>query len=270
MEKSMRLPGMEGIPQYGICPFEPLRERLRSCWAAARLPQSARSVIVCLFPYFTHGKGNLSRYAAVPDYHQVAGGLLEQAAAELKQAFPGKQFVAFTDNSPIPEVYAACVAGLGVLGRHGLLITPVFGSYVFIGEIVTDQAFPAEAHPLRECPGCGACERACPTGAAGISGDKGACLSAVTQKKGDLSPAEAQMIRESGCIWGCDLCQEACPLNRDTPQTSLPGFLSDIRKSFNPGDPLEGRAFGWRGRAVIERNARLLKPDMAGKTGKSS
>ena len=97
----------------------------------------------CLsFPYAVKDlpKRNISRYAIVADYHIVAMEMLNSISEQLMLEFPGFQFEPFVDNSPIREVHAAVLAGIGVLGKNALLIHPQYGSYVFIGEIVTDLA----------------------------------------------------------------------------------------------------------------------------------
>ncbi len=243
-----------GLP-FGFCAFGDL-DPLLPCRAAARLPQNAQSVVMLAFPYKTAVEPqNISRYATVPDYHAVCGEILQTLADKL-QAAVGGSWVPFTDNSPIPEVKAAVLAGLGVRGKNGLLITREYGSYVFLGELVTDVPLPTTAHK-GACMLCGACVAACPSGCVG--GDKSVCLSAVTQKKGELTPAEAEKIIATGCIWGCDICQKVCPHNIVAKNTPLEPFLQDIRPAWHPGDPIEGRAFAWRGEQVIARNANLFK-----------
>ena len=117
------------------------------------------------------------------------------------------------------------------------------------------------------CPGCGACRRACPvTDADGHPVQE--CLSALTQKKGALTPEEQDALRRHPLIWGCDDCQLVCPLNRaalsgahDTP---LAFFRAERLLCLTP-EALAGmseecfreRAFAWRGRAPLERNLAL-------------
>ena len=112
-----------GIPIFGCCPFEPLRPQILECRAKERLPADAKSIFVALFPYAmeeaAYQGGNLSRYAAVGDYHEIVPQYLKRAVSALEQAFPEEAFVPFTDNSPIPEVRAAALAGLGRIGQNG-------------------------------------------------------------------------------------------------------------------------------------------------------
>ena len=252
-----------GIPVFGCCPFEPLRPQLLECQAKERLPEQAKSILVALFPYAMEAAayrgGNLSRYAAVGDYHEIVPQYLKRAVSALEQAFPAEAFVPFTDNSPIPEVRAAALAGLGCIGQNGLLIHARYGSWVFIGEIVTTLPIDAPPHEIRPCIGCGRCVTACPTVALTAGGlDQSKCMSALTQRKGNLSEQESSLIRRSGCAWGCDICQTTCPMNARAAIQPLPEFIHTFQASAAENGPLEGRAYAWRGRKVIERNLKLL------------
>lgn len=270
----MRLLTEEGLPLHGFCPFAAVAGHLLPCRAAARLPKAPRTVITALFPYRYPDTGgrNLSRYACVPDYHTAAGAVLRLAAARLREEYPPFCFEPFIDSSPIPEVRAAALAGLGCVGDNGLLIHPRFGSWVFIGTIVTDAkiagvpgtgaacaaGMPTDCPEPPACLHCGACARACPAGC--IGGGREGCLSAVTQRKGELSAGEREMIREGGLAWGCDRCQEVCPLNRGAdiaPHPCLSPYEPLLTSDELAGD-LAGRAYGWRGRAVPLRNLQLL------------
>ena len=152
-----------------------------------------------------------------------------------------------------------------MIGDNGMLITPKHSSYVFLGEIITDIPTTATPYPIKHCNGCGACKRACPM-------EKiGGCLSALTQKKGELSPAEEQAILEFGSVWGCDICQEVCPhtqkaISEGTIYTDIEYFKTALlpsltRSALDEMTDLEfsRRAYSWRGRAVIGRNLDLIK-----------
>lgn len=248
-----------GLPLHGFCPFAEVAGRLRSCRASGRLPERAGTVIAALFPYrFAYEDArNLSRYACVPDYHQAAGDWLTRAARQLEGAFPSEAFVPFIDNSPLPEVYAAALAGLGCIGDHGLLIHPRYGSWVFIGTIVSTLPLGGAAQAPRGCRHCGACSRRCP--GACIGAGRETCLSALTQKKGVLTPEEEARIRGGGLVWGCDACQEVCPLNAGAAIAPHPCFTSyDPWLSEASLADLDGKAYAWRGQAVLRRNLRLF------------
>lgn len=253
-----------GLPLHGACSFGELSDSLLSCRAAARLPDKPKTVLTVLFPYRFPDQGprNLSRYAAcLPDYHLAAGEVLAGAATALREAFPGHRFEPFVDNSPLPEVRAAALSGLGCIGDNGLLIHPVYGSWVFIAAIVTDLDLPLPpAAPPQGCLHCGACAAACPAACLELSreGRRQSCLSAVTQKKGELTAEERALLQASPLVWGCDRCQEVCPLNRGTRIQPHPCFTGYQGLLTERGlEDLAGKAYGWRGRRVLERNLRL-------------
>ncbi|MBR6693472.1 MAG: epoxyqueuosine reductase [Clostridia bacterium] len=248
IEKSIDVP-------FGFCPFSEVAEHLLDCRAKSRLPKDAKTVICFAFPYKVEDKApkNISRYAAVPDYHEICGNLLA-ALAEKLRGETGCEFEYFVDNSPVPEVFAAARAGLGVIGENGLLITEQYGSFVFLGEIVTDMELCGDKGEIAHCSACGACKKACPVGLS-----KSECLSAVTQKKKPLSMDEQKLIRENGSVWGCDICQNVCPMNSGTQKTKIPEFLEGYRDSYERGEDISGRAYCWRGEAVISRNFLLFE-----------
>lgn len=242
-----------GIRDAAFCSFLPLLPYLIECRAKQRLPKNVKTVISCTFPYKVKEKApqNISRYAAVPDYHNVLSKYLSLGCNELKKEFPKNEFVWFTDNSPIPEVYVAALSGLGVYGDNGLLISEKYGSFVFIGEIVTDLDLELENSEVKECLHCGKCKENCPKYSENI------CLSAITQKKSDLSESEICLIKKHGIIWGCDICSDVCPLNKDKEITYLPEFINGYRDKYNLGEDISGRAYEWRGEKVIKRNYEL-------------
>lgn len=251
---------MNGIsPLWGICPFDKISSSLIECRAKSRLVQNAKSVIVACFPYLLDKSEykdiNISKYAVVTDYHNVAIARLEKAVLQLKKIYPENNFSAFADNSPIPEVRAACFAGLGVRGMNSLLITEKYGSYVFIGEIVTDIEFGCEEHSEMPCIKCGKCIKSCPSLSIKENGfNRENCLSEITQKKKELTEKEIRLMKKCGCVWGCDICQDVCPMNKNAAVTEIEEFLSSPVPHISENFSLDGRAYEWRGRKVIERN----------------
>lgn len=248
-----------GLENFGVCRFD--AQHLFPCAAKRRLPEQASTILVFLFPYAVEKKRpkNISRYAAVCDYHPVILNRLQNAAAALQNAFAPYRFEAFCDNSPIYEVDAAVRAGLGVRGENNLLITEKYGSFVFIGEIVTNLNLNAVDSVDNGCLQCGACRKHCPTGylqknaAAPCS-----CLSAITQQKKPLTGKEEALLQRGGSVWGCDICQEVCPMNSCVTFAAQKEFSESYRKEYQIGENAENRAYNWRGPEIIVRNARLL------------
>lgn len=253
----------ESVTQWGVCRFADIPP-LFDCAAKSRIPENAKSVIITLFPYrlSEYEEHNISKYAIVPDYHRVCTEKLSRVCGSLKKLYPDNNFVCFTDNSPIREVPAAVLAGVGVLGRNGLLINKKYGSYVFICEIVTDLDVPPSAPDTDGCLQCGLCEKSCP-GHAIKDGriEREKCLSYITQKKGTLESEEEELIKKSGSVWGCDVCSDVCPMNRNTAATDIKEFCEDtVFKAPYPKNNREvkDRAFGFRGAEVIRRNLSLI------------
>ena len=228
------------------------------------------SVILMVIPYFSKAclasDRNLSAYAVSKDYHGFFQALFDELLPELNRRFPQFRFAGFADHSPIAEGDAAVRAGLGFFGCNHLFLTTEYSSYVFLGEIVTDAVIEAPAGEIKVCPTCGACRAACL-----VDLTVGECRSALTPKKGALTDAEQKTILSNGCAWGCDRCQEACPITQAAKQsgsiyttipffkdTAIPHLTEDAIRAMSE-DAFAARAYSWRGRAVILRNLELLE-----------
>ena len=224
------------------------------------------TAIIFAVPYLTeHKRKNLSAYAVPRDYHIYFDGLFKDIVGKLEIEFPRYSFVGFADNSPIDERDAAAKAGLGIIGYNGMLITEKHSSYVFLGEIITDIPYDGRAQEIERCENCGACKNACPIA------EIGECLSALTQKKGELTKKEIADIEKHGSVWGCDICQEVCPhtlraIKDGTIYTDIDFFKKDT-VTFLTSDILgkmtdeefDKRAYSWRGKNTIGRNIHIFE-----------
>lgn len=233
----------------------------RKAKALTFLPQSA---ILFAIPYYAgefEGR-NISLYAIAGDYHLFFKDFSGELIEALRALYPQASFAAFADSSPIDEREAAAMAGLGVIGQNGLLITEKYASFVFLGEILTDLSYEKigtrKDFSLSYCEGCGKCLAACPKG-------EGACLSALTQKKGVLSKEESEALGRGALIWGCDLCQTACPHALKAEKTPYAFFGSDLIPTLTEEallsmskEAFSARAFSWRGKEPLLRNMKLM------------
>ncbi|HVA34274.1 MAG TPA: tRNA epoxyqueuosine(34) reductase QueG, partial [Candidatus Baltobacteraceae bacterium] len=172
------------------------------------------------------------------------------------------------DTRPLAERAFAARAGLGWIGKHTNLIAPGLGSFVFLGEVVTTLALPPDAALAKTCGSCARCVEACPTAAlrGDYTIDAGRCIADLTQRT-DGIPREMRPLVGTW-VWGCDLCQLVCPptrlagacgsnanapLDGETAAPSLTALLSLRSGEFKRR---YGRtAMGWRGAAVLRRNA---------------
>lgn len=234
-----------------------------------KIPQNCRGAIAMIFPYYNKSTsgGNISAYCAVNDYHIVVMEQLKSIICELAQKYPQYTFVPFTDASPVDEVDMAVKGGLGVKGENSLLITEKWGSFVFIGEILTDMPLEAVLCETKLCEQCGLCKKACP-GDAIKSGfiDKEKCASFISQKKQQLTEEQREILKKARTVFGCDICQKVCPHNKkvlEARQTGEDNMLfrdvfATVTKE-NVAQVYKERAFGFRGLKVLERNLEIFE-----------
>ena len=235
------------------------------------------NVIVLLFPYRTKAKAeNLTAYASVKDYHAYVDSLSKKLERYVFRKYPTSQFKVFADHSPIDEVHAACVSGLGFIGDNGLLINEKYSSFVFVGECITNLTPKqlglsyADEEEMRTCLHCGKCKDACPSGCIQTddsgkdTSNKKICLSAITQKKGELSSEESELMIKYGSVWGCDVCQNVCPYTKNAKYTPIKYFIDSTLTSFDSEalkrmsrEEFNSRPFAWRGYETISRNVKI-------------
>lgn len=248
----------------GVCKFDSLKNNLIECRAIERIPDNAKSVIVVLFPYYLGEKFyknlNISKYAVPKDYHVICGEYLKKITQSLEDLYPQNKFQFFCDNSPVNEVMAGCLAGLGVKGENSLLINEKYGSFCFIGEIVTDLEILCDDRKIEFCKKCGLCKKKCINQAITTDGvNKEKCLSEITQKKGKLTESEEELIKKGGCIWGCDICQNVCPMNNSIEMSPIKEFYETAKSTYNSDEDYnKSRAYSWRKKEVINRNLKIV------------
>ncbi len=160
----------------------------------------------------------IARYARGQDYHVFLRKRLRQLAAFVRRLGPGIEARPLVDTAPVLERAWASRAGLGFVGKHGLLITPGQGSYQLLGEVVTTLSLRADAPITERCGSCTRCLDACPTSAfvAPFVLDPRRCISYLTIEQRAAPPDELrEAIGEH--LFGCDDCQDVCPFNRAAP-----------------------------------------------------
>jgi epoxyqueuosine reductase len=199
----------------------------------------ARSVVVCVInyntahPYSTQvnnaGHGWISRYAwSREDYHDSVLGKLHQVERKLRDLCGSNAPIetrAYVDTGPVVERVFAKYAGVGWLGKNTCLINQKFGSWLFLGVIVTSLDLKFDFPSADRCGSCTRCIDACPTDALlkPYTLDANRCISYLTIEKRGAIPEELR----SGVghhVFGCDICQDVCPWNRKSPFTDKPEF----------------------------------------------
>ena len=208
-----------------------MRNNIDMRFDVSQMVEGAQSVVVCAVSYKSEISGGYSpedgckiaSYACNRDYHKSIKKILKQILRELQAVYPSINGRAFVDSAPILEKQYAVEAGLGWIGRQSLLVTPEYGSYVLLGELVLDCKVDVYDEPLAAV-GCGECRRcvdACPAGAIvePMTIDTARCISCQTIEK----VGESAMPL-NGWIFGCDECQNCCPYNKKAKSHSNSAF----------------------------------------------
>lgn len=256
---------------------------LRGCLDSV-LP-GTRTVISCAFSFKPHREvRGIAAYALGKDYHKVLRKRLKPLV-RLLEARGGTARIC-VDTAPVAERYWAVRSGIASPCLNGTVSVPGHGSCVFLAEVLTDLEI-APASVIREstgvkagCNGCGACRRACPTGALGENGviDARRCLSYLTiEHKGEFSQHQQSLLQEVDKgklpLYGCDACLRACPLNTSAPCTEIGEFaplpaILRYQELDQAGEPIPDRlladlttasAMSRAGADGLRRNLRLRK-----------
>lgn len=237
--------------------------------------ENANSIIVFLFPYLTNSHQfdtNLSVYCMGEDYHIYAKQMLEKISIYIKNIHPQASFYNQVDIGDLNERFFAFYSGVGTLGLNSMIFSKIYGSYVNIGLIVTDLYIEEKIYPKSYCDMCKKCIYSCPGNA--INGDftidTEKCVSYITQKKGELTDSQKNILKKANKVFGCDKCQSVCHFNINVKTI---GKNYDIIKNIDKNDikdisnkkfklKYKDRAFSFRGKGVIERNIDILGEDI--------
>ena len=193
----------------------------------------AESVISIAVNYYTpaehnptNAEGKISRYAWGDDYHIHVTKRIQLLFDCIKQLAPESEGRYYVDTGPMMDKVWAARAGIGWQGKHTNLITKEFGSWVFLGEIITTLKLEYDAPMEDFCGSCTACIDACPTDAIHepYIVDSHKCISYLTiEHRGEI--AESLGGKFDQWIYGCDICQDVCPWNRFQQETEHKEFF---------------------------------------------
>ncbi len=206
-------------------PLPYLHRNMEVRFDPSALVPGACAVVVCGVNYkseysLQNGAG-IASYALMRDYHKTIRKMLKQLFSELQQLEPALQGRMFTDSAPLLEKQLAVAAGFGWIGRQSLLVTPEYGSFVLLGELVISVEADQYDEPYvgEGCGTCRACLSACPASAINDNRtiDARRCISARTVEMDDGGDDPL-----AGWVFGCDGCQSCCPHNRATPLSTNP------------------------------------------------
>jgi epoxyqueuosine reductase len=212
------------------------RDPSRRADPATVLP-GARTVISVALGYYRGGwpesgaapdapaRGRIARYAWGRDYHKRVRKKLLRLADAIRALAPVCRVLAYVDTGPVLDRAWAERAGLGWIGKNTNVIRKSAGSWIFLGELLTDLAIEPDPPAKNYCGQCARCIAACPTGA--IIGpyqlDARRCISYLTIEHRGPIPLELRPGIGTR-IFGCDDCQEVCPWNRFATPTANPDF----------------------------------------------
>lgn len=214
-------------------------------------------------------RGIFCRASWGQDYHDVVRDRLNRLGAFLQEKFPEVELKSMVDTGELSDRAVAERAGIGFSGKNCAVITPEFGSYVYLGELVTNIPFAPDEPVDDSCGDCNICVDACPTDALVQGGQLNAqrCIAFLTQTK-DFLPDEFRS-KIGNRLYGCDTCQTVCPKNRKKdfhnheelepdPEVSKPRLIPLLSISNRQFKEKFGFISGsWRGKKPIQRNAIL-------------
>lgn len=212
-------------------------------------------------------RGIFCRASWGTDYHVVLRDRLKKLENYIASKVPGSMFKSMVDTGELVDRAVAERAGIGWSGKNCSIITPEFGSYVYLGEMITNIPFKPDTPMEDRCGSCNKCVDVCPTGALVQGGqlDAQKCIAFVTQTKGFLADEFREKLGNR--LYGCDTCQTVCPENKGKdfhfheemepdPEIAKPLLKPLLTMSNRDFKEKFGHISGsWRGKKPIQRNA---------------
>ncbi|MGJ8729970.1 tRNA epoxyqueuosine(34) reductase QueG [Listeria aquatica] len=215
-------------------------------------------------------RGVFARASWGIDYHTILREKLALLETFIKKRVPEAVMKSMVDTGELSDVAVAERAGIGARGKNTLLLTKEYGSWVYLGEMITNLAFPSDKPIGDLCGDCNQCIKACPTGSLLGEGKMNPkiCLSYLTQTKGFLEDEYREVLHNR--LYGCDTCQVVCPYNRGKDFHLHEAMEPDpelVRPELKPLLKISNREFkekfgnmagSWRGKKPIQRNAIIV------------
>ena len=269
LEKSLRLAVEEG--RNSGFEHKNIEERIKPKLSLA----SAKTIISIAVAYphklkqqpqkTTYKRGKFTPNSWGLDYHYVLQDKLDRLAKGIEELTADFEYKGMVDTGALVDTAVAQRAGIGFIGKNGLVISKEFGSYMFLGELITNLDIEPDQPVDYGCGDCNRCVTACPTSCLIGDGTMNAkrCLSFQTQDKGVMDLEFRKKIKT--VIYGCDICQICCPYNKGLdnplateidPELSHPELLPFLELSNGQFKEKFGHVAGsWRGKNILQRNA---------------
>ena len=269
LEKSLRLAVEEG--RNSGFEHKNIEERIKPKLSLA----SAKTIISIAVAYphklkqqpqkTAYKRGKFTPNSWGLDYHYVLQDKLDRLAKGIEELTADFEYKGMVDTGALVDTAVARRAGIGFIGKNGLVISKEFGSYMFLGELITNLDIEPDQPVDYGCGDCNRCVTACPTSCLIGDGTMNAkrCLSFQTQDKGIMDLEFRKKIKT--VIYGCDICQICCPYNKGLdnplateidPDLSHPELLPFLELSNGQFKEKFGHVAGsWRGKNILQRNA---------------